>query len=277
LIDATGNSISSASSLKIVRSGRRNMQAISVGTISSMVNPIDKNGDNITDPKIQNIDESYKIIQSNAVIFNNKWRTFCECGVKNNTTYNPYRIGILGNYRQIATYLYLTDRLQTKLNTNTNIRKDGMFNEFTPFWQPNNGDDWQYPTNLGLGSKWRFTTAVTEFSPYGVELENVDALGRFSSATYGYNNSLPTAVASNSGYVQVGVDAFEDYNFGTCLDDHFSFKKDPLKVIDGSISHTGKNSVKVSGGNSVKMTKDINNCLPPNIMPGPAGAYNTKR
>ena len=90
-------------------------------------------------------------------------------------------------------------------------------------------------------------------------MENKDALGRYSAATYGYNQTFPTAVAANSKYKEIGFDNFEDYDFSKCADNHFKFRN-YTSNIDETQAHTGRKSIKVSSGTPVNMTKQLLLC-----------------
>jgi hypothetical protein len=241
--------------LKVIRSGRRNEQSVSVGSITMRKDPS-------TGTAFPALDASYGIINAGSVQFGNNWKTFCSCGIDD--IGNEYRSGILGNYRAVKSYLYLTERTQTKTEKNSNLRKDGQYTDFIPFWHPNSGNDWTPPTDLGTTSRWTFTSEVTNYSPFGMELENRDALNRYSSAVYGYNNTLPTSVSANSKYKQSGADNFEDYDFMECSSDHFSFKVNGAAHINTTQSHTGKRSMEVTGGQKITLTKDLNNCTDEN-------------
>ena len=99
-------------------------------------------------------------------------------------------------------------------------------------------------------SKWTFASEVTQYNPYGQEVENRDALNRYSSALYGYNYRFPLAVASNTKYSELGYDGFEDYNFSTCDSlSHFSFEgsldSHNIKIANNQ-SHTGRRSLRVA-------------------------------
>jgi hypothetical protein len=151
--------------------------------------------------------------------------------------------------------LYLTGRTQSNYNSNTNIRKDGVFVAYSPFYKLDAGK-WVIDNQ-----NWTYTSEVTEFSPYGAELENKDALGRYSAATYGYNQTLPTAVAANSKYNSLGFDNFEDYDFSDCADNHFKFRNNnPSNNIVNTQSHTGRNSIKVTSGTPIELTNAIADC-----------------
>jgi hypothetical protein len=88
---------------------------------------------------------------------------------------------------------------------------------------------------------------VTKYSPYGPEIENKDALGKYSSAVFGYNHSLAKAVAKNAQYNQIAFDGFEDYAFinqGECCKGQFDFY-DNLSHIVQTESHTGRYSMEL--------------------------------
>lgn len=156
-------------------------------------------------------------------------------------------------YKNKKSYLHLTARTQSNYNSNTNIRKDGVFLSYTPFYKLNAGRWDMDPRN------WTYTSEVTEFSPFGAELENKDALERYSAATYGYNQTFPTAVAANSRYRQVGFDNFEDYDFSACADNHFKFRNHSNN-LSAAQSHTGRKSIRVASGAPVNMTKQLILC-----------------
>ncbi|OFY82811.1 MAG: hypothetical protein A3F72_01630 [Bacteroidetes bacterium RIFCSPLOWO2_12_FULL_35_15] len=272
VIDKNGNhvtTISSSASIKVIRSGHRNEQGVSIGSFASLVNPIDKDNNLVYDSQLNAFDESYKVLNASAVEYSEVWRTFCECGVNPDdpsSPHNPYLLGKLGSWRTKKSYTFLSDRNQTKVNDNSNIRKDGTYKYFRQFWSPFGLNDWTSPGDItSTNSNWTWTSEVTEYSPYGPELENKDALNRYSAAVYGYNNSLPIAIGSNSQYRQMANDNFEDYNFDDCPDDHFSYER-PLSIItsgaaiDGTQSHTGKRSIKVPAGTSITVTKPLLEC-----------------
>jgi hypothetical protein len=275
LIDKTGAIIFSNTNvtgtnytLKLVRSGKRNQQATSAGNIVTFNSPVDLSLSSTTWPTI---DGTKNVLNASAVEFGNGWKTFCNCGIATlGGNVNEYLAGTSGIYRQKKSYTYLTMRKQTNVNNNSNIRKDGVFEKFDPFWTPNNGSDWLKPGYLNAANpKWTWASEVTEFSPYGMELENRDALNRYSAAVYGYNNSLPIAVGSNTRYKYIAFDNFEDYAFGCSTGGHFSFKSStqtPMTYLSGNtnyqkFAHSGRKSIKVASGQTpVKVTRDIKPC-----------------
>jgi hypothetical protein len=251
--------------LRIVRSGRRNQQTMPIGSFVSLRNPINKNNGTTNDSQLATFDESYQIITASANKYSEIWRTFCECGIVPSSPGNPYIRGTLGNWRMKRGYAFLSDRTQTRFNGNANIRVDGPFNFFRQFWSSNGGSDWTVPTDLKAADPhWTWTSEITEYSPYGPELENRDALNRYSAAIYGYNNTLPLSVGSNTKYKQIAFDNFEDYDFDDCPQDHFSFE--PFVgfsgiTISNAESHSGKRSIMVPAGGNVEITKIIDPCV----------------
>ncbi|HTN05685.1 DNRLRE domain-containing protein, partial [Agriterribacter sp.] len=175
------------------------------------------------------------------------------------TATNPYRWGILGNWRANRAYTWYHDRRESDAAiTDTDIRTEGVLKDFTPFWSFT-------PTgviNSADTTKWVWNAASSIYNKRGFEIENYDPLGRYNAGLYGYNQSLPVAVAQNSRYRELLYDGFEDYNFKNeacqplCENDReFDFVKDQSGVtIDSTQSHTGRYSVKVNAGSESLLT-----------------------
>jgi hypothetical protein len=186
---------------------------------------------------------------------------------------NPYYQGIRGNWRSLKSYLYLADRSQTAGTNNTvDVRKDGSFLTFNtsggsipfqPIWNTNSGNDWTKDLTY-----WTYTSQVTKYNPLGAEVENMDALQRYSSSLYGYNHSLPVAVANNSKYNQIAFDGFEDYNYGVtvgCNGLHFDYKisyTNPLSYPCTTQVHTGLYSMKLAAGQSIVTSRPLMSTAP---------------
>ncbi|MGQ0829855.1 MAG: hypothetical protein ACT4ON_15820 [Bacteroidota bacterium] len=241
-VNRAGNPVSGTFE-KVLGSGKRNQQGVPMANITSLSNPLTSIESNTYN----------NVLQAQAMEFTNSWRTFCNCFDNVNYTTNPYILGTKGMYKNKKSYLYLAGRTQSNYNNNTNIRKDGVFTAYTPFYKLN-ARKWEIDSR-----NWTFTSEVTEFSPFGAELENKDALGRYSSATYGYNQTLPTAVIANSKYKNIGFDNFEDYDFNECADNHFKFRNHNNNV-NAFESHTGNKSIMVTSGAPVNMTKQLLKC-----------------
>ncbi|WP_281309720.1 hypothetical protein [Flavobacterium flavigenum] len=283
--------------MKVIRSGYRNMQMASMASITSMRNPLYKYNSNndITGPRdviaaaesennpayLPNAND--RIVNASAVEYNDIWPSQCECNLPKMTFredgsliyeyekiisadddadsdkyYNPYLYNVLGNWRANKSYAYLTGRNYTADPT---PRKTGFFIDFASFylfednkWGKKNTD------------KWTSASEVTQYSPYGQEVENKDALNRYSSALYGYNNRFPVAVASNTKYNELAADGFEDYDNEECTKaSHFDYKAQ-LKQNDISVSssqsHTGRKSLRIAPGKKATVKKQVILCAP---------------
>jgi hypothetical protein len=174
-------------------------------------------------------------------------------------SYNPYLYNILGNWRANKSYAYLTGRNYT---IDPTPRKTGYFTDFSPFYVFTDGK-WGMTTGTEF-KKWTFASQVTQYNPYGQEVENKDALNRYSSALYGYNNRFPVAVASNTKYSELASDGFEDYDLSECgTSSHFDFQGQ-LKVNEVSVStkqsHTGRKSLKIEPSKKAVVKKQVVSC-----------------
>ncbi len=178
------------------------------------------------------------------------------------TLYNPYRLGNAGIWRMEKSYAYQTARLQTANATNINttkIQDDGTFNDFALF-------NWDKAA-VSPNTKWTKVNEVTKYNPYGFEVENKNAIGIFTSALYGYNNSVQTAITANASYYETAFDGFEDYP--TTASDYANLPTTPLVRKGGHIAltspagniffentnvHTGKRSIKGTGTQAFNMS-----------------------
>ena len=202
------------------------------------------------------------------------------CEIPVGKTINPYTSGLRGNWRMQKSFAYHTDRESVlpqirpgdpDVIEKTDIRKSGAYAVFNPFWNYQAG---QWVSQEQLSTKdanWVKANEMTVFNQKGQEIENVDALNRYSSAQFGYLQSMATAVASNARYTDIGYDGFEDYDFNvdncsntdTCnLDGHFSIRalsrKYPNAISpDATYAHTGRNSLKITGGSNAIIAKPL--------------------
>jgi hypothetical protein len=301
LIDSRGvlikENVVTSGKIKIIRSGHRNMQMASMANVISMRNPLydyDVNNKVIGLKADNNIgatpflaDTSIgRIVNASAIEYSNEWPSQCECNLPKMTfvdgklkfgyetetgnddmddvikrSYNPYLYNVLGNWRANKSYAYLTGRNYT---IDPTPRKTGYFTDFSPFyvfkenvWKITEGEELK---------KWTFASQVTQFSPYGQEVENKDALNRYSSALYGYNNRFPVAVGSNAKYSELAYDGFEDYDLSNCgVSSHFDFQGQ-LKLNEVSVStkqsHTGRKSLKIEPSKKAVVKKQVVSCKP---------------
>jgi hypothetical protein len=249
VVDFEGNPISGNYLAKVMRSGRRNLQAQTMASVTTLANPLNSFSANIFE----------EVIQASAIEYTDGWKTYCDCYGNDEeliTSTNPYVLGTKGIYRPKTSYLHLTQRTQDNYDGNTNVREDGIMTSYNPFYNLDPNKKWKIDKK-----NWTYTSEVTEFNPFGDELENRDALGRFSAATFGFNQTMATSVAANSQYREIGFDSFEDYGFSDCADNHFKFNPDEI-IIEDKESHTGYRSIKVSDGTTVSLEKQLEDCKP---------------
>ncbi len=189
------------------------------------------------------------------------------CGIVPGMRVNPYQAGIWGNMRPKRSYTYLSTREQNVPDApglltagRTNIRKDGAYTTFSPFWTVPNGNQelWQKsPTG------WTYTGEATVYNPHGNQIESKDALGIYSAELLGYKQQLVTTNAVNACLRQIAFEGFEDYRYnnvsGPCQpEQHFGF---PGLDLNNGLSteerHTGKYSLEVPNGTQISTSYPI--------------------
>ncbi|MFT3945713.1 MAG: PA14 domain-containing protein [Agriterribacter sp.] len=180
----------------------------------------------------------------------------------NDTATNPYRWGILGNWRADKAYTYYSDRKESDASiTATDIRKEGVLKQFTVYWNFSDSG----LVNVADTNKWVWNAAVSMYNKRGFEIENYDPLGRYNAGLYGYNQTMPVAVAQNSRYREILYDGFEDYDYRNqaCIPlcenpREFDFRGTQTGVtVDNTQSHTGRYSIKVNSGYSSTLTAPV--------------------
>lgn len=262
--------------IKVISSRFKNMQSASMASVTSLKSPINLSQINNGNQQITDSDYEYdgsgenpKIVNASAVEYESFWQddnTFYPdangLGIFNNqplpqdvivatgnisypqyTSVNPFVNNIKDQWRAVSSYAYLTGR-NTEETVNT--RNSGFFTSFDPYYL-NNGSGWRKNTvnSTDSAKNWTFASQVTKYSSYGMELENKDALNRYSSALYGYNNTLPIAVASNTEHRQLYYNGFEDsINYAD-------------QAISEQKSHSGMRSLLVNDATSFSEFKAI--------------------
>lgn len=169
----------------------------------------------------------------------------------NDTALNYYRFGVLGNWRMDRAYTYYSNRMQTDPSDATNIRTDGEIKDFEPYWTFTNG----LLAASTDTSRWVWNSEMTRFNNKGYEIENHDPLDRYNAGIYGYNQTLPIAVAQNAQNREIAFDGFEDYGYQTsdcknCLQNRHVDLGSDAALVD-TVSHTGLYSLRVPGNNAV--------------------------
>lgn len=232
VVDGTSGPISGIWNARVIRSGRRNMQDAHMTTLTLLSDPLVGLGGNVYE----------NILQAQVQEFGGDWATACAC-VYPAQPPNAWRLNQRGVWRPWREKVWLTERTRSILNQNTDIRRDGVYSSFSPFYRVVNG---QWEKSEG---GWTTAREVTHYSARGQELENRDALGLYSSATFGYRGNLAKTVASNARYQETGFDGFEEPTDPTdCADRHFRFVEGG-EIVD-SDAHTGRHSLRVTGSDT---------------------------
>tara|TARA_R110000782_G_scaffold1246_2_gene4936 strand:- start:9990 stop:16232 length:6243 start_codon:yes stop_codon:yes gene_type:complete len=267
--------------IKIMESGRKNMQNLPIGTVVSLSNPITTGTLQFTN-----------VIQSSAVEFSEEWTTVCQPLTIDIQGYpyasesyalptpgvqvNPYTKGIKGKWRLKKSYSYNQDRLLTSTASASDIRDDGTYTSFMPFWDFNTSGklvpiyDVTYPSTPGNLENWKVNSEVTRYGKDGNILETKDILDRHAATLYGYSptfKNVPVAIASNTEQKQMMSDGFEDYEYLDAVANqlnipgHFNFNNASGGIIDSNEAHTGMKSLRVEQGVTHYMGKAIReNC-----------------
>ena len=213
--------------------------------------------------------------------------SYSNCGIGVNQSLNPYTYGILGNWVPRKSYKYLAERKRTinqnahtsASNTNattttyTNIKEDGNFTTFSPFWEvPTQSDKvWTKTTN----TNWVWTNEITIKDRNGTEIENKNALGIHSAALFGSSGNLPIAVAANTMHKEILFDGFEEVFNSTNIQvgvntpecqKHFNYipalsteqsSNNSSTFITNTKAHSGKYSMLLEKNRNVSIYTDI--------------------
>jgi hypothetical protein len=169
---------------------------------------------------------------------------------------NPYVVALRGQYKPQTQFVYKTARKYTYKSGSPDLRESGLYAKLEPFWS------YDIATNSWLNDSynWQYTSTISNYSPFGNEVENQDALGRYSAALFGYSNTLPKAVAQNARYNEIYSENFEDYKYpideGCYYIPHFMFEKNADTEIAIDTSHTGKYSMRINANSSVNASND---------------------
>ncbi len=173
------------------------------------------------------------VLSASAVTFADEWeydKSDYYGGTSANLgTSNKFETGVLGNWRPANQFVF-----RDPLKGNQRNFEKGVF-DLELF-------DWK--TGQNNPNKWVKTSETTKYSPNGDPLEDRNVLDIYSTALYGYNHTLPIAVAQNSPSGSVLYESFETTYEGS------QYFENGLEYapINGEWSteksHTGKSAVK---------------------------------
>ncbi|MBT8220149.1 MAG: hypothetical protein KJP00_10000, partial [Bacteroidia bacterium] len=169
----------------------------------------------------------------------------------NECEFNPYTAGYFNEFRPQSSYVYYEDRSPSVLpvsNTGMRIKDEGYMQSFSPYWERSN-EVWVQ--NDSDNSRWTFTNKVSEYDSKGNEVENINAIGIYSAAQFGYKDALATAVANNAEYKEIFFESFEDHVFENDCETrplvaglNLYDASENIPELSDNVAHTGKHSLK---------------------------------
>lgn len=182
---------------------------------------------------------------------------------------NPYVRGFYGNWRERGSVVFQQSRHYNPNSSikGVNVKDAGYISNFMSYWY-RSGGAWVTDT-AGNRKRWVTANTVTGYDDFGQQLENKDALGRFSAAKFDFNGELPSAVASNAQNREIYAAAFEDLKFspgtvsGYVPDACFvpASGASLISALVDSTSHSGNYSVKLPTGGLLLKTVIHNKTL----------------
>jgi hypothetical protein len=184
---------------------------------------------------------------------------------------NPYRKGLVGNFRPYRSMVFYGSRKESDPAVATNIRVDGLLDQFQSYWLFD-GNNNLVPD--ATAAKWVWNSQLTKVNAKGLELETQNALNIFTAAQYGYNKSVPVAITNNARYTEAGYEGFEDLSYnekisGGVLNDCAQYRPLSFHTLanagivntdtTGFNAHTGKYVLAVNKENTVTKRVSLTN------------------
>lgn len=161
------------------------------------------------------------------------------------TTINPYADGELGILRVKENYAYTADRSEESLLKESGllIGESGAKRAYIK-----RHHDAVYDSNID--PYWTLTQEITQYDENGHAVEDINALGTYSAAAYGYSGSLIDWKAANARRNEVFFQSFEDD--GNKVQDLSQNDIDPVATQ----AHTGKQSLEVTSSTTFELNID---------------------
>ena len=196
---------------------------------------------------------SKKVVSASAALFKDDWNYsgYTTVALKYPLLVSPgftaplndYEAGRKGKWRPFEQYTYREkitgyDEV-TKKNFNSGIFDLALFN-------------WEKPS-LNDPTKWVKVSTTDKYDPNGQPLEDHNILNIYSTAKYGYNNTLPVCVAQNARFNSVVYEGFENvYKVGTkdYFEEGLEYDKNNKGILSTAVSHTGAYSMRLNSGTS---------------------------
>ncbi len=173
------------------------------------------------------------------------------CTTPPNGSVNPYVYGFKGNWRPYQTKVYQQSRTYNDIfnpaTSGIDVKNAGYINNFFTDWYcPMGQSTW---VENGAATRWTIANTVTQYDKYGQQLENRDALNRYSAAKFDFYGELPSAVASNARNREIYANSFEDVGFAPGHSDFLDiipFADFKENITDGPIAASPGQNVPVT-------------------------------
>jgi hypothetical protein len=211
--------------IRVIRSGRRNQLTDVAGEVTLMTSPIIGNLLNVSGLNMNVLNASAQQYSDRWAVEKGVFKKYnmqtigCGTGQAENcegtleTQVNPYRKGLLGNFRPYGSPVLFSQRQnkdnlgQTSINKDGFLSQDGINNAFQHFWKHTGSD---LITNDLAGGFWiANANMVTAYSKRNQGLEEKNALNIYSSALYN-ENSTPNAIMQNAELTESFFESFEN-------------------------------------------------------------------
>jgi len=164
------------------------------------------------------------VINASVTTYKNDWvwseNILTEYGVDPEEIILVNPLGLNDLYRPYESYVFKSEVSGSNL-TDEKVYSGGIFTDFVNFDFANSIQD----------GGWLKMNTVTNYSPNGSPLEEKNILNIFSAVKYGYNKTMPVALAQNAQWESI---YFDDFEYNT--------------EADQEQSHSGNKSHKVMGG-----------------------------
>ncbi len=179
----------------------------------------------------------FKVVSASANTYKSNWSY-------NNGRGNPYESGEYGKWRVEESYVYNSPIQGGSKSTERNYDSAGVFAMKCFKWSD---------PGLNDGTSWIRTNKVTKYSINGEVTEEVDALGVYSAAKYGYSGKVPYISAKNSSYDCLKFEGFENLYSNKYLEEYVEINpakyiKSPTLAVPAAHSGVGSYELTPSSG-----------------------------
>jgi hypothetical protein len=254
----------------VVRSGNRNLLTETTDSFRALSNPLTvREGKSCHQATATaegggavNSRQSFihGVLDARHTTYGDYWPVSTDGAVPTEIQNEDYKQGIRGVFRTVANYFYRADRSSGLVESRpVDLTSDGTYDVF--LFGPGN-------TPKTCEAEWLPSLTHTRYSPAGLDIENVNALGIHSTSQYGAEGTLPFAIASNATYDEIGFEGFETNGLEQSGSDpvrvgegHIEFAETtrcvlfkasrecanriPIVSITSELAHTGKRSLRV--------------------------------